>query len=231
MKIGGMQKLSMVDYPGHLCCTIFLSGCNMRCSFCHNPSLVGHCDKSQEISIDEVLDFLEKRKGLLDAVCITGGEPTLNLKLESLIENIRSMGYKIKLDTNGTQPGVINRLLERAMLDYIAVDIKATDEKYSFVTGCNVNIEDINETIKLVMESGIDYEFRTTFMPDLDAGDIHNIAKKIAGSKRYVIQQFRNNMTLDKECGEKKPHDKEYIDEVVSGISHLFEHCEARGVQ
>ena len=230
MNIGGMQKISMVDYPGHLCCTVFLSGCNLRCSFCHNPSLVGCCDKSAEIPTDEVIEFLEKRKGLLDAVCITGGEPTLNPKLERFIETIRNMGYKVKLDTNGTQPGVIKRLLDKAMIDYIAVDIKATDEKYSAITGCNVRIEDINETIELVMNSGVDYEFRTTFMPDLDARDIQEIAQKIAGSKKYVVQQFRNSTTLDSECSKKEPHDTEYINSVVRNVSPLFQCCEARGI-
>ena len=231
MKIGGLQKLSTVDYPGHLGCTIFLTGCNLRCKFCHNPGLVSASEETKEITLEEVMSFLEKRKGLLEGVCITGGEPTFHEDLEDLIRPIKEMGYKIKLDTNGTNPEAVKNLIDKGLINYIAVDIKATVEKYEEVVGCWVNTDNIRKTIEIVLESNIDYEFRTTFLPDLDKRDIREIAESLAGSKRYIVQQFRNNITLNQECSSMKPYHPAYIMDVVENIRPLFATCEARGVQ
>lgn len=228
MKIGGFQKFSTVDYPGHLCCTVFLIGCNMRCKFCHNPVLM---DKTgiEEVPLEEVLSFLEKRKGLLQGVCITGGEPTLHDDLEEFIILVKNMGYKVKLDTNGTKPQVIKNLITKGLIDYVAVDIKAPLEKYPDITGY-VNISEIKETIRIVLNSNIDYEFRTTFLPDFYEEDIIEIAKSIEGSKCYILQQFRNNITLDKKYANKKPHEPAYIFSVADNIKRMFNTCEVRGV-
>lgn len=231
MKIGGFQKVSTVDYPGHLCSTIFLSGCNLRCRFCHNPSLVSRQEETQDITVEEILAFLKKRAGLLEGVCITGGEPTLNNGLEELVSAIKALGYKVKLDTNGTNPQVVRNLLEEGLLDYIAVDVKAPMERYEEIAGCWVNTEKIKETIEIVLNSNIDYEFRTTFLPDLDEKDIKKIAESIAGSKRYVVQQYRNNTTLDEEYSVKKPYDAQYVMNVFENIRPMFEACEVRGIQ
>ncbi len=230
MKIGGFQKLSTVDYPGHLCCTIFLKGCNMRCKFCHNPGLVDRHAEAGDTTLEQVMDFLKKRYGMLDRVCISGGEPTLQEGLEDLICSIRDIGYKVKLDTNGTNPEAVRSLIEKGLIDYIAVDVKAPAEKYHDVAGCPVNLEKIKETIQIVLGSSIDYEFRTTFLPDLDEKDIEKIAQSIAGSRRYVVQQFRNNITLDQEYLNKSPRDTQYILNVVDNLKEMFAYCEARGV-
>lgn len=231
MKIGGFQKLSTVDYPGHLCCTIFLMGCNLRCKFCHNPRLVNMPDHTENVTLKDIVTFLEKRKGILEGVCISGGEPTVHKDLESLIRQIKVMGYKVKLDTNGTNPEAVKNLIDQGLVNYVAVDIKATAEKYEEVAGCGVNTDNIKKTIEIVMNSKVDYEFRTTFLPDLDEKDISEIAKSLAGSKRYVVQQFRNNTTLSEEYIGRKPYDPQYIRNVVDGIKPLFASCEVRGIQ
>jgi pyruvate formate lyase activating enzyme len=181
-------------------------------------------------SLDEIFSFLEKRRGMLDAVCITGGEPTMHKNLEYIIHSIKNMGYKVKLDTNGTNPEVIQELIHKNLLDYIAMDVKAPIGKYHEITNCDVNTEDIQKTIHIVMNSGVDYEFRTTFMPDLNHEDIHTIAQSVAGSKRYVLQQFRNQVTLDEAYLTVQPHKAEYVAETAENIKDLFKKCEVRGI-
>jgi len=231
MKIGGFQKISTVDYPGYLASTIFLSGCNLKCKYCHNPSLANGQMGNEETSVEEVLAYLEKRKGLIDAVCISGGEPTIHEDLEELVISVKEMGYKVKLDTNGTNPSVVKNLIDKDLLDYIAVDIKATVDKYHEVSGCFVNTEKIKETIKLIINSKVDYEFRTTLLPDLDHDDIKEIAGYVEGSSKYVIQQFRNKVTLNEDYSNKIPHKSDYIMEISDNIRHMFKQCEVRGVQ
>jgi len=231
MKIGGFQKISTIDYPGYLASTIFLSGCNLKCKYCHNPSLAQGEMGSEEISTQEVLAYLEKRRGFIDAVCISGGEPTIHEELEDLISSIKGMGYKVKLDTNGTNPAVVKNLVDNNLVDYVAVDIKATIDKYHEVAGCFVNTDKIKETIKLLIASNVDYEFRTTFLPDLDHTDMKEIAGYVEGSNKYVIQQFRNKVTLDEDYSSKIPYKKDYIMEVSDNVKHMFKQCEVRGLQ
>ena len=231
MNIGGFQKLSTVDYPGHLCSTIFLTGCNLRCKFCHNPRLVDIKENNENITLEEIIQFLNKRKNVLEGVCISGGEPTVHKDLENLIVAIKEMGYKVKLDTNGTNPSLIKKLIDNKFIDYIAVDIKATMDKYEVVAGCRVNTDNIRQTIEIIISSNIDYEFRTTFLPDLDENDIKEIAQSLAGSKKYVVQQFRNNTTLSEEYSTRQPYDSQYIMGVVENIKPMFAMCEARGIQ
>lgn len=231
MKIGGFQKISTIDYPGHIASTVFLSGCNLKCKYCHNPSLAcGEID-NEEVSSSEVLEYLAKRKGFIDGVCISGGEPTIHEDLEELVRPIKQMGYKVKLDTNGTNPEMVKSLVEKGLLDYVAVDIKATVDKYHEVAGCFVNTDKIKETIRYLMETNIDYEFRTTILPDLDKNDIKEIAGYIEGSSKYVIQQFRNKVTLDKECESMSPYKQDYIFEITENIKPMFKTCEVRGLQ
>lgn len=231
MKIGGFQKISTVDYPGYIASTIFLSGCNLKCKYCHNPSLVHGETATEEISLDEILSYLQKRRGFIDGVCISGGEPTIHDDLEDLISSIKAMGYKIKLDTNGTNPLSVKNLIDKNLLDYVAVDIKATIDKYHDVAGCFVNTDKIKETIKLLINSNVDYEFRTTLLPDLDKADIKEIAGYVEGSTKYVIQQFRNKVTLNEECQRMSPHKPDYIFEITENIKPMFKKCEVRGVQ
>lgn len=206
MRIAGLQKCSMVDYPGKICAVIFLAGCNMNCSYCHNKSLIAGsvqgCSRMKQanagndvtdtsLSIEEVMAFLQKRKGLLDAVCITGGEATLHPDLPELAARIKQMGFLVKLDTNGTNPDVVSKLIEKGLLDYVAMDVKAPEHKYTAVCGRSVAMNNIRRSITLLKGCSIDYEFRTTFVPNLKKDDIREIAKAIQGAKAYYLQQFR----------------------------------------
>jgi len=192
MNISGLQKLSLVDYEGKTACTIFTSGCNFACPFCHNSSLV--YNQAEHIDTEEVINFLEKRKGLLDGVCVSGGEPTLQYDLYEFISKIKSMGYLVKLDTNGTNCELLEKLINDKLIDYVAMDIKNSLEKYNLTTNCKTNIENIKKSINFIMTSGIDYEFRTTLIKEFhNKNDIENISSLIANAKRYYLQKFVDN--------------------------------------
>ena len=190
MFIAGFVKNSFVDYPTKIACTIFTAGCNMKCWYCHNSHILKPDIK--KISQSEIISFLKERKSFLDAVVISGGEPTLQEDLEEFLTIIKEMGYLVKLDTNGTNSKVLSALISRKLVDYVAMDIKAPLTKYSLVTKTFIDIKEIERSIKLLMSSEIDYEFRTTFSPDLTIEDIEEICKTIKGSKRYFIQKYNN---------------------------------------
>lgn len=186
-----------MDFPGEVCTTIFLGGCNFRCPWCHNADLVLRPATLPEISHGEVLNLLLRRRSWVQAVCITGGEPTLAPGLEEFVRSLKSQGFKVKLDTNGSRPGILGRLLEEGLLDYIAMDVKAPPEKYNFLTGTRVDLEAINESIALLKNSQVTYEFRTTVVPGLLLEeDVLAIGEMLAGARHYVLQQFRPAGTL-----------------------------------
>lgn len=191
MLIEGMQKLTLLDFPGQVACTLFSHGCNLRCPFCHNAGLVIRRPEA-EISKDELAAFLEKRKGLLDGICLTGGEPLLQRDAKEFIAFLRSFGFKIKLDTNGAFPERLKEIIDERLVDYIAMDIKSSPEGYAKATGIqDIDIEPFRKSIALIMNSGIDYEFRTTAVKGLHTeADFEGIAEWIKGAKRYYIQQF-----------------------------------------
>ena len=220
MKIGGLQKVSLIDYPGLICAIIFLQGCNFRCSYCHNPELVEPQLFQPCIKENEVLEFLETRKGKLDAVTITGGEPTIQDGLALFIKQIKKMGFAVKLDTNGSQPQIIKTLLDEKLLDFIAMDIKAPLEKYKSVINVPVNSDSIKESIRLILKSKIPYEFRTTVVASqLEEKDILYIAKLISGASRYALQKFVPVKVLDK----KFLKEKSYPDEKFQKIKKHLE--------
>jgi len=191
MIIHGLQKLTLLDFPGHTACTVFLGGCDLRCPFCHNAELM---DASAPGIMDdkELLAFLEKRRGLLDGVAFTGGEPLLRKELPELMEKIRSLGYLIKLDTNGCHPDRLGNILEKGLADYVAMDIKNSPERYAATSGVEkVDLERIGESIDLLMKKAPDYEFRTTVVAQLhDADSFRGIGPWIKGAKRYFLQAF-----------------------------------------
>ena len=192
MKISGIQKLSLVDFDGHISATIFLSGCNFACPFCHNSGLVKNSEP--EISENEILNYLIKRKNMLDAVCISGGEPTLYKDLPTFIEKIKKLGYLVKLDTNGTNPNMIKELYQNRLIDYIAMDIKGSPEKYNLITASNVDFGIIKESIEYIMSCGIDYEFRTTLVEGFhEKSDMEAIGKLIKHARKYYLQRFEDN--------------------------------------
>lgn len=193
----GLEKLSLVDYDNKVSCILFKQGCNFRCPFCHNSSLVTHLKENTEIPFEEILTYLRKRKGVLDAVVISGGEPTLDLKLKDEIRKIKEIGYLIKLDTNGTHPEVIMDLLENHLLDYIAMDIKNSFEKYPPTIGVdNYEKEKILQSIDLIISSKIDYEFRTTLIEEFHSlEDMNKIGEIIKGAKKFYLQKFIDHET------------------------------------
>ncbi|QGP93990.1 7-carboxy-7-deazaguanine synthase [Neomoorella glycerini] len=186
-----------MDFPGEVCTTVFYGGCNFRCPWCHNADLVLRPFTLPEISPEEVLNLLSRRRSWVQAVCITGGEPTLAPGLEEFIRSLKSCGFKVKLDTNGTHPGILARLLTDGLLDYVAMDVKAPPGKYNLLAGTKVDLESVRESIALIKNSRIAYEFRTTVVPGLLLEeDLLAIGRLLRGARRYVLQQYQPAGTL-----------------------------------
>ena len=192
MEIAGLQKLTLLDFPGRVACTVFLSTCNLRCPFCHNASLVLHRDGAPPaLTQQELLAFLEKRRGRLDGVCITGGEPTLHRELPELLRAVRALGYDIKLDTNGTNPAMLRTVMADGLVDYVAMDIKNSPARYAETCGGVDVLQAVEQGAALLMEDRVDYEFRTTLVHPLhSADDMTAIGQWLRGAKRYFLQQF-----------------------------------------
>lgn len=193
--IHGLNKLTLLDYPGRTACTVFLGNCNFRCPFCHNASLVLSPHTQPVISQQELFAYLTKRKGVLDGVCITGGEPTIYPELHELILNIKTLGYFVKLDTNGYRPQVVRSLLEEGLLDYLAMDIKNSLAKYPQTIGVNsLNLDVIRESVELLLGCNIEYEFRTTFVKEFhDENDVQEIGRLIKGARLYAVQSYTDS--------------------------------------
>jgi pyruvate formate lyase activating enzyme len=201
MQIGGLQKTSMIDFPGRISCVIFLSGCNFDCPFCHNPELVREppgrvCPHTPE----SILGFLADRRNFLDGVVISGGEPTLQSDLAALCRKIKAMGFSVKLDTNGSRPRVVQALLEENLIDYVAMDLKTDPTHYPAFFRNGVRLEALLASIRLIMESGVDYEFRTTCVkPWVTPETVRGICGLIHGARRYILQRFRPEGVLQPE--------------------------------
>ncbi len=217
MLIGGLQKSSLVDYPSKICTVVFTIGCNFRCGYCHNPELI---KKEDCISENDFFEFIKSRQGKIDAIVISGGEPTLQEDLEDFIVKCRKLNFLIKLDTNGTNPEVLKNLLSKNLLDYIAMDIKAPFEKYPNITRRFLDIEKIKKSIEIIMTSGIDYEFRTTVVrSQLNVEDLTTISENIKGAKKYYLQKFNPKEVLD----EKLKNEKTYSDTEFYEIARSLE--------
>ena len=194
MKIAGFEKLSLVDYDGYTACTVFTPGCNLRCPFCQNAALLGSAEYF--IPEEEIFAHLKRRKGLIDAICISGGEPTLFSDLPDFIRQVRSYGVRVKLDTNGTNPDMLGHLLSENLLDYVAMDIKNAPAKYDLTAGVAVDFSKIEQSIALLKNARIDYEFRTTVVAEFHTEeDIREICRLIDGAPAYFLQQFRDRDT------------------------------------
>ncbi|MDP7141378.1 MAG: anaerobic ribonucleoside-triphosphate reductase activating protein [Candidatus Woesearchaeota archaeon] len=210
LSIKGLQKTSLIDYPDLISTVVFLSGCNLNCPYCHNPDLI---NKSlPTIKEEDVLNYLETKKQWIDAVVISGGEPSLHKELPDFLKKIKQLSLKVKIDTNGTKPLFLKELIEKNLVDYIAMDIKAPLNKYNKVTKAKVNTKDIEKSIEIIKNSNIDYEFRLTCVPSLiDKKDIENIGKLLKNSKMFYLQQFRNKITLDKKFEKEATYSKEEL--------------------
>lgn len=198
MRICGLQKLAMVDYPGKLAATVFTGGCNLRCPFCHNAPLVTQLEQSPTLSEGEVLDFLSSRKKLLDGMVLSGGEPLLQNDAADFLQKVRQLGFSIKLDTNGCCPQALAHILEQGLADYVAMDLKNSREKYAQTVGVpGFDPAPIDESIRLLRQSGVEYEFRTTVVQELHtAQDIRAIGAWVKGAPKYYLQQFVDSGNL-----------------------------------
>jgi len=224
LEIKGFEKVSLIDYPGKMVSVIFLPYCNFRCPYCQNPDLIERPEEIPTIDESDVLQFLENnRKKWIDGVCITGGEPTLHKDLPEFIKKIKNLEISVKLDTNGTNPEMVKDLIEKKLVDYIAMDIKAPPERYEEVCRCRVDMNLINETIRIIMNSSIDYEFRTTCPKSLiSKEDIEKIGIWLKGARAYYIQQFRPGITLDPSFRNEKAYTEEELKELAEIAKPYF---------
>lgn len=233
MLISGYEKLTLLDYPGKLAAVVFTIGCSFRCPFCHNPELVDLRLAHGETSEDKFFEFLKKRKGVLEGVCITGGEPTIQPDILEFIEKIKSLGFLVKLDSNGTRPDVLKKVIEANMVDYIAMDIKNSLEKYRHTVGTvssaqggpiwGGDIERIKLSVELIMRGGIEYEFRTTAVPGIHTEqDFEDIANWIKGAKRYYLQEYWEGKILDPRLKDKTKGKNLDLDRIKEKIEKWF---------
>ncbi len=225
--VGGIQKLSLVDFPGHVAAALFTAGCNMRCGYCHNPELVLPERLAPSIPIDDIMLFLQSRVGRLDGVVVSGGEPTIHDDLPELIRRIKALGYDVKLDSNGTRPEMIRQLIDDKLIDFVAMDIKGPLEKYQTIAARPIDLDAVQETIALLISCGIGHEFRTTIVREqLEPSDFHKVGEMVRGAKRFALQHFRPGSTLapqfeqastfsESEFQETKTIMEGYVDECV----------------
>ncbi|MFA5387546.1 MAG: anaerobic ribonucleoside-triphosphate reductase activating protein [Candidatus Paceibacterota bacterium] len=233
MQIGGIQKTTLIDFPGKIACTVFLAGCNFYCPWCHSGELVEPkaIKKLSKTTEKEFLDFLEQRRGLLEGVVICGGEPTLNEDLPLFCRKIKTLGFEVKLDTNGSNPKLLDELISDRLLDYIAMDVKLPFERYAEVCHGQNKAFDIQKSINIIKSEKVDYEFRTTVVPSIHSReDILNIARWISPAKKYYLQNFRPEKTIDPEFEKIAPYPLEYLTEVQQVIAPFFEDCRIRSL-
>ncbi|OGI27436.1 MAG: anaerobic ribonucleoside-triphosphate reductase activating protein [Candidatus Moranbacteria bacterium RIFOXYB1_FULL_43_19] len=232
MIIGGLQKLTLIDYPGYIATTVFTVGCNFRCPFCHNPELVHTTHNSQHLTFleEEFFKLLRERQGKLEGVCVTGGEPTIQPDLPEFIRKIKNLSYKVKLDTNGARPDVLRLLYKEKLLDFVAMDIKSSLANYEKTANSKIDIERIRLSVELIKNSGIDYEFRTTVVPGLHKeDDLLKIGKWLDGSKKYVLQAFEDKgKILDPRLSKKTKGKKLDLEKIAKNIGKYFGKVEIR---
>lgn len=223
MDIKGFQKLTLLDYPSKVACTVFTGGCNFRCPFCHNASLIVNPNEVESITQEEILDYLKKRVGILDAVCVTGGEPLMQKNLKPFLIKVKELGYLIKIDTNGFFPDILQNLIDENLVNYVAMDIKNSLEKYPITSGVkNLDISKIMKSVSLLMNANIDYEFRTTVVSEFHkAEDFEKIGKWLKNAKAYYLQNYKDSDSVltkglhslsKNELNDAKTILKQYID-------------------
>ena len=230
MLISGLQKLTLLDYPGKVACTVFTGGCNFRCPFCHNASLVLPERMAHDSSEETVLNFLKKRQGILDGVAITGGEPLLHKDIDVFMKKVKDMGYKIKLDHNGSMPDRLRELVEAGLVDRVAMDIKNSPALYEKTAGVKLNMKDIERCKDYLLEGHVDYEFRTTVVKGLHTVEsIREAAKWITGAKEYYLQQFKDSGDVLEIQG-LGPYDEENMKLLAEAAAEFVPCVQLRGV-
>ena len=230
MKIQGLQKLTLLDFPEHVACTVFTPGCNFRCPFCHNASLVVHIPKESEVTEEAFFSFLEKRKGILDGVCVTGGEPLLQPEIETFIGRIKALGYAVKLDTNGSFPEKLKTLVEKGLVDYVAMDIKNSLETYAITSGVDaLDLEKIQESVSYLKENHVPYEFRTTVTRNFHSKEeFERIGQWLTGTEKYFLQNFVDSGDLIN--GRIKGCSEEEMKEFLSVVQKYIPGAKLRGI-
>ncbi len=226
MVIGGVQKLSLVDFPGKTAAVIFTIGCNMRCGYCHNPELVLPERGAQGIATDAVFQFLESRRGKLDGVVVSGGEPTMHEDLPELATRLKDKGFLVKLDSNGTHPAMLQQMLAAGSLDFIAMDIKAPLERYSEVAARPIDTAAIQESIRTIMDSGLPHEFRTTIVREqLSFADMEKIGQLVRGAQRFALQTFIPAQTLNPQFLHMSAYDAAEMQTLKKTMEQYVDHC------
>lgn len=221
-KIAGIQKTTLLDYPEKIASIVFTQGCNFRCGYCHNPELLDF-NKNTEFSAEKFIDFLKTRQGKLDGVVITGGEPTLQSELYDFIKEIKQLNFVVKLDTNGTNPQIIQKLLNESLINYIAMDIKAPLEKYSEIINTKISTDNIKTSIDLILNSSIDYEFRTTVIKSqLNFDDFDKIGQTIKGANLYYLQKFIPSKIYDKKLTSEKTYSDNELQEICNNLKRYI---------
>ncbi|KPJ62433.1 hypothetical protein AMJ44_15575 [candidate division WOR-1 bacterium DG_54_3] len=225
LEIKGFIETSFLDWDGKIVSTIFVPYCNFRCPFCHNSGLIEKPNSYETIPLERIEQYLIEHKDFIDGICLTGGEPALHKKrgLFEFMRRIKELGFQIKFDTNGTDPELLRKALDEKLIDYIAMDIKGPlDERYHKLAGVKADLDRIEESIKVIMQDRVPYEFRTTVVPDhLESKDIEDIAKRIAGARKFVLQQFVAENTWDESLRSVKPYSREKLEEIV-GFAKIF---------
>jgi pyruvate formate lyase activating enzyme len=231
VEIKGVEKFAPKDFPGHISSTIFLAGCNFRCPFCHNVDLVLNPGTLPIYPIEFFRNYLESRRGWLEGICITGGEPLIHNDLEPLLKMIKGRNLLVKLDTNGSFPEKLKAFLDNKLLDYVAMDFKAPIEKYESAVGVPVDTKDIMESVEIILRSGIDYMFRTTVVPGLiDKRDMAIIGKQLIGCTRFQIQQFSPSRTIDESYAQLKPYNEDTLREFAEIARSYFDEVSIEGL-
>ena len=229
MIIGGFQKFSLIDYPGKTCAIIFTRGCNFRCPYCHNPELVIPEQYAKPIPVQSIFDFLASRQGKLDAVEITGGEPTLHADLLDFIKQIKELGFLVKLDSQGSRPEVLKQAIKQQLVDYLAMDIKAPLEKYATVVKRPIATDKLQQSIQLIMKAGVDYEFRTTTVKSLTSkDDLRSIAQTIKGAKNYYLQRFLPAQLVDNQLNQEESYTVEELEQLAKELEQYVTFCGVR---
>lgn len=230
MNIQGLQKVTLLDFPGRVACTVFLAGCNFRCPFCHNASLVTHVDPSGNIPMEEVISFLQKRRGILDGVCVTGGEPLLTPGLDVFVRKIKDLGYEIKLDTNGSNVERLKSLTGSGLIDYVAMDIKNAPEKYGMTIGIDgYDLWNVSKSVDYLLSGTVPYEFRTTVVREFHKReDFERIGQWLAGAQRYYLQGFVDSGDLIQPG--LRAYTKEIMEQALEIVRKYIPAAEIRGM-
>jgi len=232
MKIAGFIKTTLLDWDGMVACTVYLAGCNMRCPYCHNKEIVINTDSVEGIPEDDILNYVNENRDFIDAVVVSGGEPLMNSDVGGFLKKLKALGVKVKVDTNGCYPDRLNDLIGAGLIDRVAMDVKSSlNERYNSAAGIDTPLDKIKESIRVIIDSGVEHEFRTTIVPVIvKEEDIENICRNIKGADAYRIQQFRNKVTLDDSLSVLDPYPESRLVNMAELAKEYVKDVKIRGI-